>query len=92
MTAAASRDSRDRSRPTYRNKAAEYDRARRNGGMRRGQQTIGVFSIEGQTVDLVAIGARLGVTDDTARKRLKREAAKPGPVTWAGLAIPGDCR
>ena len=80
---------RDRARPTYRHTAEDWQRARRNGGAGRGRQLIGLFCIEGETVTLVQMGRRLGITEDTARLRLRREARKPGPVTWAGLAIPG---
>lgn len=45
-----------------------------------------LLSIEGEAVTLDQIAARLGVSRTTARRRLARERAKPGAVTWEGLA------
>lgn len=46
----------------------------------------GVYCIDGETVTVEGVAARLGVSHDTATRRLRRERAKDGPVTWAGLA------
>ena len=48
-----------------------------------------IHMIEGNAVTLAEIGLRLGVSRVTAAYRLKREQAKPGPVTWARLALIG---
>lgn len=47
------------------------------------------WQVEGESVTAEVIGARLGIAESTAMKRVKREQQKPGPVTWAGLALPG---
>lgn len=41
--------------------------------------------VEGEMVSVEAIGKRIHLTHSAAANRLKREQAKPGPVTWAGL-------
>lgn len=50
------------------------------------RQRAGRLCIEGEHgLTVQAIAGRLGLTDSVAMKRLKREQAKPGPVTWKGL-------
>lgn len=45
------------------------------------------FAIEGEAVTLDEISRRLSLGREGARYRLKREQAKPAPVTWAGLGL-----
>ena len=45
--------------------------------------------IEGELVTMPEIAARLGVTETTARSRLKRSKGLPGPVTWERLGMDG---
>ena len=53
---------------------------------RASQAAVLLFCVEGEQVTLADIAARLGCSKDAARGRLRREQAKPGPVTWAGLS------
>lgn len=57
-------------------------KARRGHATRRSE----VFRIEGDPVTMDEIAKRLGVAKSTAQKRMARERAKPGAVTWEGLA------
>lgn len=43
------------------------------------------YVVSGEPVSLREIMDRLGVCDVTARSRLKRVKAEPGPVTWEKL-------
>lgn len=45
------------------------------------------WNIEGEQITTAGIALRIGTSEYVAHSRLKREQAKPGPVTWAGLAI-----
>jgi hypothetical protein len=43
------------------------------------------YVVSGQPVSLLEIMEKLGVCDTTARSRLARVRAEPGPVTWEKL-------
>jgi hypothetical protein len=45
----------------------------------------GLHVIDGERVTYPQIAARLGINERQAQSRMKRERAKPGPVTWEGL-------
>jgi hypothetical protein len=75
-------------RVTYRSGAAPVRSkpgARERGGRSTGRRLLAVLCIEGEFLTLQQIGARLGVNADTASERVRREAAKDGPVRWEGL-------
>lgn len=56
---------------------------------RAGQSTArtrrAVLGIEGESLTIRQVAERLSVSQEAAETRLRRERAKPGPVTWAGL-------
>lgn len=56
---------------------------------RAGQSTArtvrAVLGIEGESLTIRQVAERLGVSKVAAENRLRRERAKSGPVTWAGL-------
>lgn len=45
-----------------------------------------LLRVEGEAVTVDQVAARPGVSKTTAHRRLARERAKPGAVTWEGLA------
>jgi hypothetical protein len=64
-----------------------YEDARRKGIRGRRKANAGrAVMIEGQYVTLSVIAQRIGKGESAASSRLRREQAKPGPVTWAGLS------
>lgn len=66
---------------------AWYDPAKQAAtGRKSAKACIARYCVEGETVTLVQIAARLGCTRDQASSRMDRERRKDGPVTWAGLS------
>jgi len=62
------------------------DAYRKTGGAR--IASAFTYNIEGKPYSMKQIIAELGVCARYARKRMEREKAKDGPVTWAGLKEP----
>ena len=48
------------------------------------------WNVEGEMVSVEDIGKRIKLSAGAAANRLRREQAKPGPVTWAGLNQQGN--
>lgn len=44
-----------------------------------------IFIVENEFVGYEKIASRLGLTIEQARRRMSRERAKPGNITWEGL-------
>lgn len=62
-------------RAGFRQRAGEASRRRH----------LAVYCVEGESLTLAQLAKRLGVSETTARARLNRERAKPGPATWESL-------
>lgn len=45
----------------------------------------GLYCIEGETLTVIAIAERLGVSVRSAQRRMQRAKAGSGPVTWGAL-------
>lgn len=62
-----------------------YPSERQFAERRRATKQPEVFRIENETVTLAEIGSRLGITDVSAARRLKKLREASGPITWLRL-------